>query len=98
MQAAPNGKPVSLVVINDENSKSGGAILWRQWNAHRVTSRELNKRPVLIQRHHYLAKVCESDRLHEVSCDVQIVGICPSSEYLRQKAAGFSGGRGSSDG
>src|ERR1700680_2258500 len=23
---------------------------------------------------------------------------CPSSEYLRQKAAGFSGGRGSSDG
>ena len=34
MQAAPNGKPVSLVVINDENSKSVGAILWRQWNAY----------------------------------------------------------------
>jgi hypothetical protein len=24
--------------------------------------------------------------------------LCPSSEYLGQKAAGFSGGRGSSDG
>jgi Protein of unknown function (DUF2924)/Resolvase, N terminal domain len=29
---------------------------------------------------------------------VQIVVVCPSSEYLGQKAAGFSGGRGSSDG
>ena len=27
-----------------------------------------------------------------------VTGSCPSSEYLRQKAAGFSGGRGSSDG
>jgi hypothetical protein len=30
--------------------------------------------------------------------DARISAICPLSEYLRQKAAGFSGGRGSSDG
>jgi hypothetical protein len=29
---------------------------------------------------------------------VFLTSTCPSSEYLGQKAAGFSGGRGSSDG
>jgi len=27
MQATPNGKPIGLIIINDENSKSVGAIL-----------------------------------------------------------------------
>ena len=39
----------------------------------------------------------DADRMFAFLGQARIID-CPSSEYLRQKAAGFSGGRGSSDG
>jgi hypothetical protein len=38
------------------------------------------------------------DRFRKGGADALGEYECPSSEYLGQKAAGFSGGRGSSDG